>query len=372
MTQTTQAVDPSSQPTRLYMAFELAKKSWKIGFSDGRRERVRTIPGRDLVALALELELAKKRLQLEGEIAVMSCYEAGLDGFWLHRELERSGMTNCVVDPGSIERPSRKHAKTDKLDVKMLLRKLIQHHRGDSKVWSVVRVPSAEAEDERCPYRERQQLKKERGAHVARMKALLLGQGIVLEKFSRLGDDLEKLGLGRYLEARLRRELSRLALVDGQLAELKAELERKLEDESSPALEKVKRLRMLKGIGPVGSHALVVELFGWRSFNNRKELAGCVGLTGTPHNTGESERERGISKTGRPALRALLVELSWGWVRFQPQSKLAQWFHERFGQGKRHRKIGIVALARKLLIALWRFVEQGKVPEGALLKVGEA
>jgi len=366
MTQTTQAGNRNSQHPALYMSFELAKKNWKLCFSDGARDRVRVIAGRDLMALSSEIASAKRKFGLEDDVQVLSCYEAGGDGFWLHRELEKCGISNCVVDPGSIERPTRKRAKTDRLDVKMLSRKLIRHHQGD-KVWSVVRVPSAEAEDLRCPHRERQRLVKERSAHITRMKALLLGQGIVLDKFRTLRDELEELRLGSHLRVQLRRELDRLALLDEQLKELTAEWALQLKEESSPALEKMKRLQTLKGIGPVGSRVLVMELFGWRTFKNRRELAGCVGITGTPRNTGNSEREQGISKTGRPSLRALLVELSWGWIRFQPDSKLTRWFHERFGAGKRHRKIGIVGVARKLLIALWRFVEQGKVPEGAIL-----
>jgi transposase len=141
-----------------------------------------------------------------------------------------------------------------------------------------------------------------------------------------------------------------------------------LAEDSSPAVAKMKRLLSLKGIGDVGARVLVMELFGWRTFDNRRQLAGCVGLTGTPRNSGNSEHEQGISKAGRPQVRGLLVELSWLWVRFQPQSRLSRWFQERFGTGPGSRKVGIVAVARKLLIALWRFVEQGKTPEGALLK----
>lgn len=371
MTQTTQAMDDRNvdQPV-LYMAFELAVKKWKLAFAGGDKKRVRTIDGRDLMQVDWEIREAKRKLGLPKDAQVVSCYEAGGDGFWLHRWLLEQGIHAHVVDPGSIERPRRKRqAKTDRLDVGMLLRKLIQYHLGDRELWSVCRVPSVEAEDARRVHRERERLKKERVGHVNRIRQLLLGQGIVLERFRDVDKQIDQMTLPPLLKAELHRELARLELVDQQQKELKAEHTRQLaEEDSSPPVAKMKRLLSLKAIGDVGARMLVMELFGWRTFDNRRQLAGCVGLTGTPHNSGNSEREQGISKAGRPELRGLLVELSWLWLRYQPQSRLSLWYQERFGTGQRSRKVGIVALARKLLIALWRFVEHGKVPEGALLK----
>jgi transposase len=354
----------------MYMAFELAVKKWKLAFGSGGKKRVRTIDGRDLQQIVWEIAEAKRKLRLPDDAVVVSCYEAGGDGFWLHRWLVEQGVQNHVIDPGSIEHSGRKRrAKTDRLDVRMLQRKLIQYALGDHDVWSVVRVPSAEAEDGRRVHRERERLKKERVGHVNRVRQLLLGQGIVLERFRDVDKRLDDMTLPRHLKAELRRQLARLALVDQQLKDNQAEHARQLEQEaSSPAIAKMKRLLTLKGVGDVGARMLVMELFGWRHFENRRQLGGCVGLTGTPHNSGNSEREQGISKAGRPQVRGLLVELSWLWLRHQPTSRLSLWFQERFGTGQRSRKVGIVALARKLLIALWRFVEHGKTPEGALLK----
>ncbi len=375
MTQTTQASDDrnATQPV-LYMAFELAVKNWKLAFASGTQKRVRTIEGRDLMQVQWEIAEAKRRFGLPADAQVVSCYEAGGDGFWLHRWLVEQGANNYVVDPGSIERSQRKRrAKTDRLDVRMLLRKVIQYHLGDHELWSVVRVPSVEAEDGRRVHRERERLKKERTQHINRVRQLLLGQGVVLERFRNVAKQLDDMTLPRHLEAELRRQLARLELVDSQLKEHDAEHARQLAEEGSSApVAKMKRLLSLKSIGNVGARVLVMELFGWRTFDNRRQLAGCVGLTGTPRNSGSSEREQGISKAGRPQVRGLLVELSWLWLRFQPQSRLSLWFQKRFGTGARSRKVGIVALARKLLIALWRFVEHGKVPEGALLKAVSA
>ena len=362
----------------LYMALELSDKKWKLGFSNGEKNRQKTMAAGDWVELHNQMDLAKQKLRLATDCGIVSCYEAGRDGFWIHRGLEAEGMENFVVDSASLEVNRRqRRAKTDRIDVQGLLRLLKRYCQGDRKALSVVRVPTLEQEDGRRLHRERERLLKERGGHSARIKSLLVAHGIRLEIRS---DFLQRLdsarggstgyALGVDLKAELRREYERYRLVDQQIKALEAEQKRRAREEESEAMEQVNHLLKLKGVGWQSSWLLAMEFFSWRAFRNQGELGSCAGLTPTPYASGETEREQGISKAGNRRVRSLMIELSWLWLRNQPNSELTQWFERRFGGGgKRMRRIGIVALARRLLIALWRYLNDGVVPEGAIFKV---
>ena len=253
----------------------------------------------------------------------------------------------------------------------------MRYHGGERKLWSVVRVPSEEAEDGRNLNRELEVLRKERNRHRNRIYGLLIQQGIQIRNPSskKFLEELESLQTwdGKELSVdfkdRLEREYKRLKMVEEQIKLLKQEREKRVQSADSESLRKVVQLRTLYGIGVTSSWDFVMEMFGWREFRNRKEVGAFPGLTPTPYDSGGSRREQGISKAGRGRIRALSIQISWGWLRFQPQSKLSRWYMERFaGGGSRMRRIGIVAVARRLLIDLWRYLEYGVVPEGARLR----
>ena len=363
--------------TVLYMALELSYKKWKLGFSNGERNRVRTIDGRDWEGLQAEIELAKHKLDCASDCRVVSCYEAGRDGFWIHRALVADGIENWVLDSASIEVSRRqKKVKTDRVDVIALLRLLMRYMSGEKQAMHTIRVPTVAEEDDRRLNRERDRLLKERGGHRARIKSLLIIHGIVVEKLSQLPRLLataKAAVVGYDLPADLKRELTReyerYVLVDQQVKQLeKLQIER-AESRDIPATRNIQLLRSLKGVGWQSSWILTMEFFNWRDFKNTKQVGACAGLTPTPYDSGDSSREQGISKAGNKRVRKIMTELAWLWLRYQPGSQLSQWFEKRFGQGgKRMRRIGIVALARKLLIALWRYLEQGVIPEGAVFK----
>jgi transposase len=379
-TEKTPGKDDTRNDGVLHLAFELSENKWKLGFGDGERMRFKTIEARDLAKLEEEIEKATERFKLRGDAKIVSCYEAGRDGFWLHRYLRSCGVENVVVDSSSIEVDRRKRrAKTDRIDAEKLLTMLTRYQRGERLSWRVVRVPGEEEEDGRHLHRELEVLKKERVMHRNRMKGLLIQQGIALKNPSsrRLLVELETLKTwdGKPLpldfKARIVREYGRLKEVEGQIYVLRKERQGRLEQAASPSVRKVVQLMSLRGIGVESSWKFVMEFFGWREFRNRKELAALSGLTPTPYDSGGSQREQGISKAGNKRIRSLAVEMAWVWLRFQPQSKLSQWFMERFSAGgRRMRRIGIVAVARKLLIDLWRYLEHGVIPEGVLLKTG--
>lgn len=361
----------------LYMALELSKAKWKLAFSDGgqQRPRVVTVAARDRGNLAWEIQKAKKKFGLPEDAVVRSCFEAGRDGFWIHRALAKAGVENVVVDAASIEVNRRKRrTKTDRLDAIKLVMQLLRHWRGE-KVWSVVRVPSAEDEDARQLHRDLDQLGTERRAHKMRIQSLLFAQGIDVKVNRKLVDELDPLrlwngkSLPTGLKERIVREFARLTLVEAQISELQKQQKEMVKKAETKRMEKVQLMKQLRGVGITSAWILVMEFFGWRHFNNRREVGGAVGLTGTPFDSGNSTHDQGISKTGNKRVRALLMELAWSWLRYQPDSKLSHWFNERFAAGgKRMRRVGIVAVARRLMIGLWRFVEQGVVPEGAKLK----
>lgn len=375
----THATEGSVSAPVLYMALELSNKTWRLAFSDGAKRRQISVPAADLTKLSQAVAKAKERFGMPASSRVLSCYEAGRDGFWLHRHLVSVGIENEVVDAASIEVSRRlRHVKTDRLDGDRLLAKLIRHHAGERGGWSVVRVPSVEEEDARHLHRELERLKRERLAHRVRMQSLLVTQGLKLRIKRGLGLRLDGLtlwdgrALPRELKAELERERERLALVERQIERLEAARRERLSAPRTEAEHRIVQLMRLGAIGPASAWLLVMEFFGWRAFRNRRELAALAGLVGTPYNSGESERDQGISKAGNRRVRAMIVEIAWLWLRFQPGSALSQWYHRRFGGGGlRMRRIGIVALARKLLIALWRYLEDGVIPEGTRLVASE-
>jgi transposase len=362
----------------LYMAIELSHTEWKLAFSTGEKIRTVTIDARDLDQLQRAINGAKGRFTIGGELRIRSCYEAGRDGFWLHRYLLSCGIENLVVDSSSIEVNRRKRrAKTDRIDARKLLHMLMRYHGGERLLWSVVNVPSVADEDARHLHRELEVLKKERTMHRSRIKGLLIQQGISVSnpssrKFLVELDSLriwngEELPLD--LKARIVREHGRLRNVEEQIYALKKEREKRIKTAESASLKKVTQLMSLVGIGDNSSWKFVMEFFGWRNFRNKKEIGALSGLAPTPYASGGNDREQGISKAGNTRIRSLAVEMSWVWLRFQPQSKLSQWYNERFARGgRRTRRIGIVAMARRLLIDLWRYLEYGLIPEGARLR----
>lgn len=365
---------PTSTP-KLYLAFDLGWNSWTLAFTTAmaQKPRLKTIPARDLDTLQREIQLAKTRFGLPDETPVLSCYEAGRDGFWLHRFLIHVHIQNLVVDAASIEVNRRaRHAKSDAIDVSKLLTMLIRYHGGEHKLWSVVNVPSADDEDRRQPHRELMALKDERTEHSNRIKGLLASIGLDISVNEHLVKCLAELRQwdGRPVPAGLRdrilREFERWKLVDKQVRDRDNAQRRAIRRDDTPEVEKIRRLLDLKAIGPVSATLFVREFFGWRKITNRRELASLAGLCPTPYNSGESRREQGISKAGNRRLRWMAVEIAWLWLQYQPNSALSMWYQRRFGQGNaRARKVGIVALARKLLIALWKYLDQGEVPEGA-------
>ena len=361
----------------LYLALELSWKSWKLAFTIGRgqKARLRTICARDLDALLGEILAAKKRFGLAEEAPVVSCYEAGRDGFWIDRFLRTRDVRNIVVDSSSIEVSRRKRrAKSDSLDAAKLVDMLIRWHNGERKVWAVVHVPSAVDEDRRQLHRELIALKCERTAHVNAIKGLLAGLGLQASVGEGFPERLEKLrqwdgtAVPAAMRQRLLREFDRWQMIGRQIDELEAERAQQLRECDTPEAAKARQLLTLRGIGVNGASLLVGEFFSWRVFRNRRELGSLAGLTPTPYSSGDTQREQGISKAGNRRVRWMMVQLAWGWLQYQPASVLSQWYQRRFGEGNaRQRKIGIVALARKLLIALWRYVDTGEVPEGAEL-----
>jgi transposase len=377
-TQETLKKDGSTKTAVLHVAFELSNSKWKLGFSDGNKMRFKNIDARNLEQLEEEIEKAKSRFSLDDDVRIVSCYEAGRDGFWLHRYLLSHGIENVVVDSSSIEVNRRKRrAKTDRIDARKLLRMLMRYHGGERKLWSVVRVPGVKAEDGRQLGRELESLNKERTRHRSRIRGLLIREGLEVKNPSgkRFLEELDSLctwdgkGLPGDFKARIVREYERLRMVEEQMGMLRKERETRVGSADTLSMRKVAQLRTLYGIGVTSSWEFVMEMFGWREFRNRREVGAFAGLTPTPYDSGGSQREQGISKASRGRIRALNIQIAWGWLRFQPQSKLSLWYQERFaGGGKRMRRIGIVAVARKLLIDLWRYLEYGVVPEGARLR----
>jgi transposase len=359
----------------LYIALELGQDKWLIACTTqpAQKPRLRSLSARDLNRLDQEIAKAKQRFDLPADAPVCTCYEAGRDGFWLHRALTSRGINNVVVDSGAIEVNRRhKRAKTDPIDAAKLVNLLCRYHGGERKVWSVVTVPTVEDEDRRQLHRGLKDLQRQQTECSNRIQGLLASQGLQAAVDANFRTTLAALRdwagqpVPAGLQQRLLQEFAAWEALHRQVRDAANAQERQLREGTEPYLEKVRRLLGLKAVGVRSAWVLVTELFAWRGIKNGKQLGALVGLTPTPYDSGRSEREQGISKAGNKHVRGLIVELAWLWLRWQPGSALSQWYQRRFGSGnKRARKVGIVALARKLLVALWRYAEQGELPEGA-------
>lgn len=367
----------SARAPALYLSFELGEREWKLAFTTGlgQRPRHRTVRARDLAAVLAEIGAAKARWALAPATGVRSCYEAGREGFWLHRALTAHGVANVVVDAASIEVNRRlRRAKADRLDNEKLVEMLLRYHAGERRVWHVVRVPSEADEDRRHLERERATLLQEQTRLRNRLQGLLANHGVTV---ALRGDVRAALARVRRWDgaplparclARCTHEWARLETVAAALAAL--ETDRRAALAGGDAVARCgQQLARLRAVGDTIAWTWATELFAWRDFRNGREVGSLLGLTPTPSQSGDTHRELGIAKHGNPRLRALAVEAAWFWLRYQPASALSRWYHTRFGGGgPRLRRIGIVALARKLVIALWRWVTVHELPEGALLK----
>jgi transposase len=370
----------------IFVAIELSQKSWLVTMHSPDQDRIsrHKLTGGDHAGLLALIDRVRDRAAraLGAVPAVVSCYEAGYDGFWLHRLLTAAGITNHVFDPASIAVEQRaRRAKSDRIDGEQMLRTLMAYCRGEPRVVRIVRVPSPEPEDARRDTRERDRLIREQGAHTNRIKALLRLVGMAVG-YPRRRDWLTWLAAQRdwqgqrvppRMMAELEREHARLMLVRQQLDALTRAPAR--EEPTSAAAEMAQRrdhLLQLKSLGPVFAATLVNEAL-YKDFRNRREVAGYFGLAPSPWQSGGTDREQGISKAGNPRARQMAIELAWLWVRHQPDSALTQWFRQRtVNASRRIKRIAIVALARKLMVALWRYLTTGLVPERAVLKAEKA
>lgn len=377
-TTTTPHIAGNGTESVLGMSLELGATQWKMAFSVGlgQQPRYRMVQARDLAAVEAEITRAKARFRLPAQARVVSCYEAGRDGFWLHRALEAMGVQNLVVDSASIEVNRRaRRAKTDRLDAGKLVGMLLRWLAGERKLWSVVRVPTAEEEDQRHLHRESKATQADLTRLTNRIKSLLFAQGIRLSSLKELPRQLGSLRLWngaplpKRLCERLEREWAQVVLLKQRLRALLAERRQRLRTGEDAASQCARKLAGLGGIGETGAWLYALEFFAWRQFENRRQVGALAGLTPTPYQSGSEGREQGICKAGNRWIRALAIETAWAWLRYQPQSELSQWYQRRFAGGSaRLRKIGIVALARKLLIALWKYVEMDTLPAAAVLK----
>ena len=368
----------------IFVSLELSRSTWLVtSLSPGAGEKMskHTVRGGDVAGLLARFaELRAKAQARTGRLfPLVVVQEAGLDGFWIHRLLGSEGIESHVVDAASITTSRRRRrAKTDRIDGEALVRTLLAYMRGEPRVCAMVRVPTPEEEDRRRLCRELKTLVGERIRHVNRLKGVLFAQGI--RDYEPLRPDrrerLEALetGDGRplpaHLKAMVRREIDLLELLSDQIDEVKAERDALLAAEraASPAPAPVAMLLELRGVGPGFAGALWSEgLF--RHFDNRRQVAAYAGLAPTPWQSGSVNHEQGVSKAGNPRLRATIVEMAWLWLRHQPDTALSRWYHDRVRRnGGRLKKVAIVALARKLLVALWKYVTAGVVIEGAAMK----
>jgi transposase len=363
-----------SEPT-LYVAFELGKKEWKLAMTSGFGVApwLRNVTSGDWRGVERALAQGRVRFSLPAAAPVVSCYEAGRDGFWIHRALDKRGIRNRVVDSASIEVNRRaRRAKTDRLDALKLVMMLVRVCLGERGVWSEVHVPSVAAEAARQVSRERTALTQEQTRLTNQMGSWLATWGAALPRRRPTAwwttvRDWAEAPLPVEVQARLARAEARLAVLEAQVAELDDQ-QRAAVTTAAPA-SALRQLVQLKGIATTGASVLLDEGLVWRAFRNRRQIGGVLGFAPTPYDSGESVREQGISRAGNNRLQSISIQLAWNWVRWQPHSALTQWYQEHFGTGKRARRIGIVAVARKLMIVLWRYVTTGVVPAGAILKV---
>jgi transposase len=366
--------DVSVNESVLYVAFEVGKRFWTLAMTSGLGVEaiVRTVDATDWTAVFKALAEGRRRLRVAETGRVVSCYEAGRDGFWIHRALVAQRVENHLVDSSSIEVNRRaRRSKTDRLDACKLVQMLVRFCLGEKKVWSEVRVPTEAQEAARQVSRERTALTQEQTRLINQLRGWLTTWGATLPKHRRGGwwttvRDWAGRSLPNELQERLARASSRLALVGEQIAALDAQQVAAVRAAApeSPAA----RLVQMKGVAETSVSILLDEGLVWRAFRNRKELGGLLGFTPTPYDSGDSKRDQGISGAGNARLQSVAIQLAWNWVRWQKRSALTQWYVARFGNGKRARRIGIVALARKLVIALWRYATAGVVPAGAIMK----
>ena len=366
----------------IFVSLELSRSTWLItSLVPGGREKMskHSVRGGDIAGLLNHLTKLRDKAHARAgaSFPIITIQEAGLDGFWIHRVLDRAGIESHLVDAASIlTSRRRRRAKTDRIDGEALLRTLLAYKRGEPRVCTIVRVPSPEEEDRRRLCRERKTLVAERVAHVNRIKGLLFAQGISdyqpLRGDRRQRLETQRTGEGHplspHLKAQIGRELDRLELLLEQLKAVEAERNALLEPANDAAPVAVQALAGLRGIGPEFTAVLWSECL-FRSFRNRRQVAAYAGLAPTPWQSGSVQHEQGVSKSGNPRLRSTMVQLAWLWLRHQPTSELSLWFRERVKRNNgRSKKTTIVALARKLLVALWKFSSSGVVIEGAMMK----
>lgn len=364
----------------LYIGIELSATKWLLSFRTSfTRCRNKTVDAWNIEGVKAAISEMKKRFGLREEATVKSCYEAGQDGFSVHRQLEQIGIKNIVVDSASIETSRRrKRLKTDRVDGEKLSAMLLRYYSGDRDLWRVARIPTEQEEDLRRTHRELERLKKEATSHRNRIRMLLKTHGIRVKSICTRRDWLDQLKCLRtwdnkflpvHLLLELKRESERLIFVQNQIKEIDDYQLEQLKVSDLLVMQKVRQLRKLKGVGHKSAWVLVMEWFGWRKFNNVKEVGAAAGLVGVRRSSGEMSQDQGISKIGNPQMRTLMVELAWSWLRYQPDHPLSIWFKERFSQGARLKRVGIVAVARKLLILIWKFVARDELPEGTQLKI---
>jgi len=368
--------DVSVNEPVLYVAFELGKKEWKLAMTSafGVQPWLRTVPAGDLAAVARAVGSGRQRCGVPATARVISCYEAGRDGFWIHRALGMLGVENRVVDSASIEVNRRaRRTKTDRIDALKLVMMLVRVCCGEPGVFAEVRVPSAEAEAARHRSRERTALVQEQTRLRNQIGSWLATCGCRVAARMRQqaawwtgARDWADAPLPAQVQARIARADARLAIVVEQIATIDAS--QKATVQQADPQSALARLVQLKGVATTSASVLLDEGVVWRAFQNRRQIGGLLGFAPAKYDSGESERDQGIIRAGNTRLQSVMVQLAWGWVHWQRQSALTRWFQERFGRGKRARRVGIVALARKLLIALWRYATAGVLPEGAVVK----
>jgi transposase len=362
----------------MYVAFELGKKTWKLAMTCGLGVEpwLRTVPGGDLAAVTRALTAGRRRFGLPTAAPVESCYEAGRDGFWIHRALTAAGVRNRVVDSASIEVNRRaRRAKTDRLDALKLGRMLVRVCQGERGVWSEVRVPTVAQEAARQVSRERTTICQDQTRLINQLRGWLATWGCALPRRRAAGwwtkvRDWAGAALPAEVQARLARAHARLTGLHDQLDALEAQQETAVA--AAPPTSPLRQLVRLRGVATTGASVLLDEGLVWREFQNRRQIGGLLGFAPTPYDSGNSLHEQGMSGAGNTRLQTISIQLAWNWIRWQPASALSRWFEDHFGTGKRGRRIGIVAVARKLVIALWRYVTAGIVPEGAVFKTGAA
>jgi transposase len=364
-----------SEPT-LYVAFELSAKTWKVAMTSGVGVApwLRTVASGDLRGVVRAISHAHTRFGLSAATAVVSCYEAGRDGFWIHRALTARGIVNRVVDSASIEVNRRaRRAKTDRLDALKLVTMLVRVRGGERGVWSEVRVPTVAEEAARHLSRERTALTQERTRLVNQVRGWLATWGCALPArrpegwWTRVRDWADA-PLPSEIQARITRAEARRSALEDQIATL--DHARQAATAAAAADSAVGRLVRVKGLATTSAAVLLDEGLVWRAFRNRREVGGVLGFAPLPYQSGARAHDQGISRAGNHRLQGVSVQLAWQWVRWQPASPITQWYRARFATGgARLRRIGIVAVARRLVIALWRYATTGVVPMGAILKI---